>query len=75
LGIYPGQNTLYLDLKNFSKFFWLHLVPGTTSKIKNLKTKVVPGRDGTLFLFFQNKVKNKVKTLFALFFGKTLYLG
>ena len=27
------------------------------------------------FLFFQNKVKNKVKTLFTLFFGKTLYLA
>jgi hypothetical protein len=42
LGICTGQNTFYLDLKNFSKSFWLHFVPGTTSKKIILKTKVVP---------------------------------
>jgi len=43
--------------------------------VKEHGAKVEFIRDGTLFLFFQNKVKNKVKTLFTLFFWKTLYLG
>jgi hypothetical protein len=37
LCICTGPNTLFLDLKNFLKIFWLHLVLGTTFKQKNLK--------------------------------------
>jgi hypothetical protein len=36
LGIYPGTKSPFLGPKNFSNFFWLHLVPGTTIE-KNLK--------------------------------------
>jgi hypothetical protein len=38
-GIYRGTKSLFLGPKNFSNFFWLHLVPGTTIE----KTQVVPG--------------------------------
>jgi hypothetical protein len=32
MGIFTGPNTLFLDLKKFKNFFWLHLLPGTTTK-------------------------------------------
>jgi hypothetical protein len=39
LGICTGPNTLFLELKNVSKMFWQHLVPGTPfkKKIKKLR--------------------------------------
>jgi hypothetical protein len=38
-GYSVGPNTLFLDLSNFLKIFWHHLIPITTSK-KNLQAKL-----------------------------------
>jgi hypothetical protein len=34
---YPGTKFLFLGPKMFSKFFWLHLVPGTYTVKKLIK--------------------------------------
>jgi hypothetical protein len=38
LGIYSGTKFPFLSLINFSIFFWLQLVPGTTTKKKTAST-------------------------------------
>ncbi len=43
--------------------------------VKEHGAKVEFIRDGTLFLFFQNKVKNKVKTLFILILRENTLFG
>jgi hypothetical protein len=53
-GICTGPNTLFLDLKIFEKFCWLHLAPGTTFKKKFFqKTKVVPGTKYVVFWYIK----------------------
>jgi hypothetical protein len=35
-GYLPGTKSTFLGPNNFSNFFWLHLVPGTTIEKKNI---------------------------------------
>jgi hypothetical protein len=57
-GIYPGTKSPFLRPNNFSNFYWLHLVPGTTIEKKNKKnTQVVPGTKYGVFRYTPKKFK------------------